>query len=55
VTRTFARFQDISDEAGLSRIVAGVHTRIDHVAGQKVGRLVAGFVLDDDHGLTAAV
>jgi hypothetical protein len=48
VTRTFDRFQDIADEAGLSRIFAGVHTRIDHVAGQRMGRDVAGFVLSHD-------
>ena len=47
VTRTFTGFQAAADEAGLSRILAGQHTRIDHVAGQKLGRLVADFVLDD--------
>jgi hypothetical protein len=36
-----------ADEAGLSRIFAGQHTRLDHVAGQKLGRQVADFVLDD--------
>jgi hypothetical protein len=47
VTRTFTSFQAAADEAGLSRILAGQHTRIDHVAGQKLGRQVADFVLDD--------
>jgi hypothetical protein len=47
VTRTFTSFQAAAEEAGLSRILAGQHTRIDHVAGQKLGRQVANFVLED--------
>ncbi len=47
VTRTFTSFQAVADEAGLRRILAGQHTRLDHVAGQKLGRQVADFVLDD--------
>jgi hypothetical protein len=43
--RSFTRFQDIAEEAGLSRIVAGVHTRLDHDAGQRLGANVARFVL----------
>jgi hypothetical protein len=54
VTRSFGGFQAAADEAGLSRIFAGVHTRIDHVAGQELGRDVARFVLaqseTEDHG-----
>jgi len=45
-TRTFASFQAAANEAGLSRIFAGQHTRIDHQAGQQLGAQVAGFVLD---------
>lgn len=30
VVRRFTTFQDAADEAGLSRIAAGVHTRLDH-------------------------
>jgi hypothetical protein len=30
---------------GLSRIYGGVHTRIDHDAGLRLGQEVAGFVL----------
>jgi membrane-associated phospholipid phosphatase len=41
VTRSFGGFQAAADEAGLSRIYAGVHTRLDHVAGQRLGRAVA--------------
>ncbi|SEF20058.1 PAP2 superfamily protein [Amycolatopsis pretoriensis] len=45
VVRRFTTFQDAADEAGLSRIVAGVHTRIDHEAGRQLGLDVAAFVL----------
>ena len=45
VTRPFTSFSGAATEAGLSRIYAGVHTRIDHVAGLKLGDDVAGFVL----------
>ena len=45
VTRSFTTFSGAVNEAGLSRIYAGVHTRIDHVAGLKLGTQVAGFVL----------
>jgi membrane-associated phospholipid phosphatase len=45
-TRTFASFQAAANEAGLSRIFAGQHTRLDHEAGQRLGAQVAEFVLD---------
>jgi hypothetical protein len=45
--RTFGRFQDAADEAGSSRIFAGLHTRIDHEAGQLLGANVARFLLTD--------
>jgi hypothetical protein len=45
VTRVFHRFQDAAEEAGRSRIYAGVHTRLDHDAGQRLGRDVARFVV----------
>jgi hypothetical protein len=45
VTRSFSNLASAADEAGLSRIWAGQHTRIDHRAGQDLGRQVAGFVL----------
>ncbi len=45
VVRTFASFNDVATEAGLSRIYAGQHTRIDHVAGLALGHAVAQFVL----------
>jgi hypothetical protein len=45
VTRSFDRFSAAATDAGLSRIYAGVHTRVDHVAGQRLGHDVAAFVL----------
>ena len=36
----------ISAETTLSRIFAGVHFRFDLTAGHRLGREVAGFVLD---------
>jgi membrane-associated phospholipid phosphatase len=45
VTRSFTSFDAAVEEAGLSRIYAGVHTRIDHQAGVGLGDDVAGFVL----------
>jgi len=46
VQRSFTSFADAAQEAGLSRIYAGVHTRIDHSAGQTLGRQVATFAVD---------
>jgi hypothetical protein len=43
--RQFSSYQDIATEAGLSRIFAGVHTRLDHEAGFALGRSVAQLVL----------
>ena len=43
--RTFRSYQAAATEAGLSRIYAGVHTRLDHRAGAVLGRRVAAFVL----------
>jgi membrane-associated phospholipid phosphatase len=45
VVRTFASYSDVATEAGLSRIFAGQHTRLDHEAGFKLGQNVAQFVL----------
>ena len=47
VTRSFTSFSAAAKEAGLSRIYAGVHTRIDHEAGLRLGHDVAGFVLQN--------
>src|SRR2546429_890532 len=43
--RTFDSYADVATEAGLSRIFAGQHTRIDHVAGLELGHDIAQFVL----------
>jgi membrane-associated phospholipid phosphatase len=45
VTRSFASFGAAAEEAGLSRIFSGQHTRLDHLAGQVIGHDVAVFVL----------
>ena len=44
VTRSFASLSGAAEEAGLSRIFAGVHFRDDHTAGARLGRDVAEFV-----------
>jgi membrane-associated phospholipid phosphatase len=45
VTRSFGSLAQAADEAGLSRIWAGQHTRLDHQAGQALGLQVARSVL----------
>ncbi|HZC53378.1 MAG TPA: vanadium-dependent haloperoxidase [Mycobacterium sp.] len=45
VTRTFRNFRDVATEAGLSRIYAGVHTRLDHVAGFALGDQIGQYTL----------
>jgi membrane-associated phospholipid phosphatase len=45
VTRSFTSFSAAAEEAGVSRIFSGQHTRLDHVAGLGLGHQVAGFVL----------
>jgi len=49
VTRAFTSLSAVANEAGLSRIWSGQHTRIDHQAGQLLGRQVAAVVLADLH------
>jgi hypothetical protein len=46
VTRSFPGFHEAAIEAGVSRILAGVHTRIDHEAGLRLGHRVAALVLE---------
>jgi hypothetical protein len=46
VVRSFDSYTSVATEAGLSRILAGQHTRLDHNAGVQLGRDVAEFVLD---------
>jgi membrane-associated phospholipid phosphatase len=45
VTRSFRSFGAVADEAGLSRIYAGVHTSLDDHAGRKLGGRVGRFTL----------
>jgi membrane-associated phospholipid phosphatase len=45
ITRHFTSFNAAATEAGLSRIYAGQHTRLDHDAGVAIGRSVARFDL----------
>jgi membrane-associated phospholipid phosphatase len=45
VSRHFPTLAAVAQEAGLSRIWAGQHTRLDHDAGQQLGRQVAAQVL----------
>jgi hypothetical protein len=47
VQRSFTRFSAAEEEATLSRIFAGVHFRSDLTTGQRLGREVADFVLDN--------
>jgi hypothetical protein len=46
VTRSFDSLHDVVEEAGRSRILAGVHTRLDDRAGRRLGRAVAGHDLE---------
>jgi PAP2 superfamily protein len=45
VLREFTSFSEAAEEASVSRIYNGNHTRIDQVAGENLGHNVAGFVL----------
>ena len=47
VDRSFKSFADADEEATLSRIFAGVHFRSDLTSGQRLGREVADFVIDN--------
>jgi membrane-associated phospholipid phosphatase len=50
VTRAFDSFNAAASEAGLSRIYAGVHTRLDHQAGLTLGALVGRDTLNSPLG-----
>jgi len=47
VQRSFDSFSDAAQEATLSRIFAGVHFRFDLTQGQRLGRQVADFVVEN--------
>jgi hypothetical protein len=48
VERSFVSFSEAAEEASVSRIYNGNHTRVDQVAGEDVGHDIAGFVLQND-------
>jgi hypothetical protein len=48
VARAFVSFSEAAEEASVSRIYNGNHTRLDQVAGENLGHDVAGFVLEHD-------
>jgi len=47
VQRAFSRISAAAEEATLSRIFAGVHFRFDLTTGQRLGREIADFVIDN--------
>ena len=47
VVRTFDSYSAAATDAGQSHIYGGVHTRLDHVTGIKLGQEVAKFVLHE--------
>jgi hypothetical protein len=47
IERSFTSFSSAAEEATLSRIFAGQHFRFDLTVGQRLGRDVADFVLDN--------
>jgi membrane-associated phospholipid phosphatase len=47
VDRSFTSFSAAAEEATLSRIFAGVHFRSDLTSGQRLGREVADFVIEN--------
>jgi len=47
VQRSFSRISAAAEEATLSRIFAGVHFRFDLINGQRLGRELADFVIDN--------
>jgi membrane-associated phospholipid phosphatase len=53
VTRSFATMQGAATEAGLSRIFAGQHTMLDHLAGHWLGAKVGDFTLRQLKGANA--
>jgi PAP2 superfamily len=48
VERSFVSFSEAAQEASVSRIYNGNHSRLDEVAGEDLGHDVAGFVLHRD-------
>src|SRR5262249_55955809 len=47
VTRTFQNFFEAAEEAGQSRIYAGIHFQFDNVEGQAAGRALGDYVFQN--------
>ena len=47
VERSFTSFSSAAEEATLSRMFAGQHFRFDLTTGQRLGREIADFALDN--------
>jgi hypothetical protein len=47
VERSFTSFSSAAEEATLSRIFSGQHFRFDLTTGQRLGREIADFVVDN--------
>jgi hypothetical protein len=47
VERSFTSFSTAANEASVSRIYAGQHSRFDQVAGERLGRRIANYVLQN--------
>ena len=47
VERSFTSFSAAAEEASVSRIYAGQHFRTDQVAGERLGRRIADYVLQN--------
>ena len=50
VERSFVSFSEAAEEASVSRIYNGNHTRVDQVAGENLGHNVAAYVLARGRG-----
>jgi hypothetical protein len=48
VQRSFTSFSEAAEEASVSRIYNGNHTRLDQIAGENLGHDIAAYVLDHD-------
>jgi hypothetical protein len=47
VLRAFHSLDDCANEVGMSRIYGGIHYRFDNTEGQRTGRLVADYIMDN--------
>lgn len=47
VTRTYASFSEVAEEAGLSRLYGGIHFRFSYEAGSTLGQQIGEYVYDN--------